>query len=422
MASLGVRYFNRFGNVRPGYDLVSVLTVYIPVTFVRAEVVAQQRKDLPLLEEFALRLVATGVARISEIARVLGVDDEYVEAAAAAQVEQNNLTYSRSSADLRLTDYGLQYVDELVAIAPVETTITVAFDRVSWELASYRQKEALTGPDVSSVEGVILRAPRSSRISVKDLPPRAVNDIISREAKYRNGLEVLHTKRVHPDIHRFLQVELLVYLDRTRADIGFEILIDGDLSGPHRDALKQSGELDALDLSAQIAPELPDVSTETLKQLALGIDAREVNGMEHWELLESALETAKNRLLLTTSIATSPTVSRRLLALIELCLTRGVQVHVAIAMNSCEEEVRVALSALQAKYPVQFRFALIDDVVQNVLIADESWTVSTFAWLGYNSVGTKKLYVRRERGISISDPLLVASEYARQRSYIEEIS
>ena len=58
----------RFGDHRPGLQLVSVVDAAVPVTMLRVDVLAQQRKPLPLLDEFILRFVQEGVREIDELA------------------------------------------------------------------------------------------------------------------------------------------------------------------------------------------------------------------------------------------------------------------------------------------------------------------------------------------------------------------
>ncbi len=57
----------RFGDDRPGLQLIGIEEAAIPVTIVQADVLAQERKPLPILEEFVVRLVAAGIGATDEI-------------------------------------------------------------------------------------------------------------------------------------------------------------------------------------------------------------------------------------------------------------------------------------------------------------------------------------------------------------------
>ena len=82
----------RFGNARPGLQLIAVEDAAIPVTVVRADVLAQEKKELPITEEFTLRFVGLGVDSPEEIAAYLGLDQAHVLDAAAAQLSENHLS------------------------------------------------------------------------------------------------------------------------------------------------------------------------------------------------------------------------------------------------------------------------------------------------------------------------------------------
>jgi hypothetical protein len=418
MVSLNVRYSDRFGKLRPGYDLVSVLNVAIPVTFVRADVIAQKRKDVPLLEEFVLRLVAESVDTTRGIAPVLGVEDYFVEVAAANQIDFGNLDYSKVTGQLSLTDLGMEYVRELVSIAPVETTIEIAFDRVKWALASYRQREALTSREVDEQRLTLLRAPKSARITVADVPPRGMNDRLAGMGSSMDALEVLHVKKVHPDIHRFLPVELLIYAQRNGLDAGFELLVDGDLSEQHRDALAQSGELTGLGMRVLPPAPPPTLSTSLAEKLASGRGAQLVEGFEHWEVLENLISTAKSRLLITSVRASPIVVSRQFVTLLEARLASGVVIHVAT--RDCDDETAATLTALSNRYPTAFTFVSTSQVLDNVLIADDRLCFSSFRWLGFDALPSANRSVRLEIGALFDSSVDAEAEYSRQRSFVDE--
>src|SRR6478735_2665799 len=112
----------RFGDHRPGLQLISVVDAAVPVTMIRVDVLAQERKPLPLLDEFILRFVHAGVRQIDEIAALLGLQREQVVATVADQISLNNLTRS-SSGQLGLTTLGLEAARTLAATQPVLTQL-----------------------------------------------------------------------------------------------------------------------------------------------------------------------------------------------------------------------------------------------------------------------------------------------------------
>src|SRR4051794_18207739 len=95
----------RFGDERPGMQLLAVEEAAIPVTIVQADVLAQERKPLPIIEEFLLRMIAAGVGAAQDTADMLGLERAQVLEAAASQVSDNNLRL-RTDGDLSLTAQG----------------------------------------------------------------------------------------------------------------------------------------------------------------------------------------------------------------------------------------------------------------------------------------------------------------------------
>src|SRR3954452_10303593 len=107
----------RFGNARPGLQLIAIEDAAIPVTIVRADVLAQERKELPITEEFTLRFIAMGVDTPAEIAAYLGLDSAHVLEASAAQLSENRVRRDHSGR-LVLTPLGAEVVRDLAATQP----------------------------------------------------------------------------------------------------------------------------------------------------------------------------------------------------------------------------------------------------------------------------------------------------------------
>ncbi len=67
--------WKRHARSRPGMTLVGIEKVAIPVTLVRVEVVAQEKKSLDLLDEFVLRMNQAGLSHVSQIAETCGLEE-----------------------------------------------------------------------------------------------------------------------------------------------------------------------------------------------------------------------------------------------------------------------------------------------------------------------------------------------------------
>ena len=64
----------RFGDSRPGLELVGIEEAAVPVTVLRADVLAQERKDLPVTEAFTLQFVERHVDSPHRMPKVISAE------------------------------------------------------------------------------------------------------------------------------------------------------------------------------------------------------------------------------------------------------------------------------------------------------------------------------------------------------------
>lgn len=105
----------RFHNARPGLELVAIIDAGLPVALITADILAQDRKRLPLLDEFVLRLVNNKVTSEPAITGLLGLSERMVNQTVAEQFSADYLTYTLptpgsppGARNLRLTARGDQ--------------------------------------------------------------------------------------------------------------------------------------------------------------------------------------------------------------------------------------------------------------------------------------------------------------------------
>src|SRR4051812_9725309 len=120
----------RYGNARPGLTLVAIEDAAIPVTVVQTEVLAQERKPLPLLNEFVLRFTRSGLESAADIADICGLEPALVEGAVADEVAIGHMTYAPARGSVALTPLGIRTSQELEAVQPVQKQLKIPFDRL----------------------------------------------------------------------------------------------------------------------------------------------------------------------------------------------------------------------------------------------------------------------------------------------------
>lgn len=117
----------RYEHERPGLSLIRIEDAAVPVTVVSADVLAQERKSFPLLDEFVLRMVAAGVAEDDKVAAVLGLSEGLVAEAIADQFSSDTLERDlrASGKAVRLTAKGRRSVETLASVMPVRDNYDV---------------------------------------------------------------------------------------------------------------------------------------------------------------------------------------------------------------------------------------------------------------------------------------------------------
>ena len=425
----------RFGNARPGLELIAVEDAAVPVTVLRADVLAQERKELPVTEEFTLRYVALGVDTPEEIARYLGLEAAHVIEAAAAQLSVNNLR-RRADARLALTVQGADVASTLAATQPVLRQLPVVFDRLTWSLADYKERQLLEKREAQDRGMIILPAARNARIGLEDLTPAQFNALIAGDR-----LQVLRIHKVAVKVHRYLPVQMLVYGDLNRRELQLGVCIDHDLSVQHGLALDQVQAVERLGLSLGDAEPRPLLDADLEAARTHGEPAtqhpqaesnlpisdvadaqvRPVSVFEHPDLLAEALRSAAQRVLIISPWVRRAVVDTPFMSALEQLLRRNVRVTIAHGYGpddrGSDQDALTRLANLATRY-VNFSFVRLKNTHAKVLIVDGRWVSTSFNWLSFK--GDPDRTYRMEEGTLVSIPDRVDEAYDRYLMLIEE--
>jgi hypothetical protein len=245
----------RFGAARPGLQLIAVEDAAIPVTVVRADTLAEEKKELPITEEFTLRFVESGVDSPADIAAYLGLDAKHIVDAAAEQLSENHLRRVGAGGTLALTPIGAEVATSLAATRPVLRQLPVSFDRLTWALADYPERALISKKEAQEAGMTLLPAARNARIGFNDVTPAEFNRLL--KARGQERLRVLRIHKVAVKKHLYLPVQLLVYGDENRRELELAVCIDDDLATEHGLALDRVGAVDRLGLKLEAAEPRP---------------------------------------------------------------------------------------------------------------------------------------------------------------------
>lgn len=434
----------RFGDHRPGLQLISVVDAALPVTMLRVDVLAQERKPLPLLEEFILRFVHAGVREINEIAALLGLQREQVVSTVADQISSNNLTKALSG-QLGLTALGLEAARNAAAVQPVLAQLNVPFDRLVWNAQAYTRSNLIKKRDAVEAGLEILPAKRSARVDLTDLAVERFNELVeSRDARTRQ-IEVLRVRKIaSQSLHLYMPAQLLVYGDPDSGEVQLGLCVDGDLQPAHglelaaADAVNKLGiavarpesrptlapeleeqrvardQIEILKVAGELRPNDGDESTE-IPQRIEDIAVRSVDVHEHPQLLAKALNSATERLLIIAPWVRGAVVNTDFLAALERRLRAGVEVHIGHGYGpddrGSDDFALRKLSNLAARYDKQLRIVRLQNTHAKILIFDDQWITTSFNWLSFK--GDPNRTYRMEEGTLVLIKSEVDKAFAR---------
>lgn len=427
----------RFGDARPGMQLIAVEEAAIPVTVLRADVLAQEKKDLPITEAFTLRFVELGVQAPVDIAAYLGLEPVHVLEASASLLSENHLK-RKSSGGLGLTALGTEVVRDLAATRPVLKQLPVAFDRLTWNIADYKERTLIEKKDAQERGMIILPAAKNAHIGIDDVSPSGFNALLK-----GGKLQVLRIHKVATKKHRYLPVQMLVYADREGRELELDICIDDDLATAHGLALGGIQAVERLGLSLEKADPRPklddDLEDQRVLHSAVESDpesvsvehsstpttsqVRSVGVFEHADLLAQALESAQHRLLIVAPWIKKAVVNTEFMAKLERRLRAGVTVTIAHGYGDddrgSDESSLTRLKNLARRYG-NFRFVRLKNTHAKILIFDDVWISTSFNWLSFR--GDSERTYRMEEGTLVSIPKRVSSEYEKYLALINQQS
>ncbi|MEI2639964.1 MAG: hypothetical protein V9F03_13360 [Microthrixaceae bacterium] len=164
--------------------------------------------------------------------------------------------------------------------------------------------------------------------------------------------------------------------------------------------------------------EAADVLAAAESELA-AVSARSIHTYEHRVLLEEALVTATDRLLIISPRIRGDVVDSEFIHLLRATLRRGVQVHVGCgSIDESDERERKPLGRLKdlARDHSSLKLARLGNTDAKILIWDGRLVATSFNWLSFK--GDERHGFRREEGILISAAEVVELQYMKYRSQI----
>lgn len=416
---------------RPGFNLVTFREVGLPVYRQTLLTVVMVDRELPALQEFALRAVDAGFETPAAIAAFLGLDERDLDEALFGLVSEQllELRAAANGADpLALTQRGRQAMEVFRTTQAEERTYLVDYDGLLRRPTPYRgwamREKALRELGAVPIAPVPPRKPAVSELDIGQV------EVALRESKNldktRKLLELVRVARTET---LFMRATMLVF----RANVGDEVqaafVIDGRLSEEHGLAFAESdgparlgllqvsdsplrtaaaemlGEKAAdaafAELQEASASAADDAESQPVKAAQSTYELLET--FDHPRYLEKALESTR-RLIIVSPWIRRRVVNDAFVGQLRDLLRRGAEVYVGFGFGNeadggDDREAIRALQRLADEYP-KLTFRRFGDSHAKVLISDDAFAIiSSFNWLSF--LGDPARTFRDERGMLV---------------------
>jgi hypothetical protein len=429
----------RFGTMRPGRELIAVEDAAIPVSVLSTQVLAQEEKGLPLLDEFVLRSSQEGLSKTDEVAALLGIDPGMLENVVAGQYAIGNLDYRPSTGIFALTPRGEVAARELTLIAPVEQELPVVFDRMIWRVGDYREYDLITKKEAENNGMILLPAKNTKRILKGDIRPRDIEALIDSGRGASRKLQILEVMRVRPSKHLYLPVKLLIFSDGVVSVPELMLLVDGEDSPIHESLLESVGgpmtlgmqvrPAESVSISTAAASDPRAASPSQFGPALTGLDkdalspangsvadqVTQIPVFDHPIHLKNALRSARKRILLISPWVKNAVVNTNFVSDLERRLRAGVVVHIGHGYGESDEGSDDAavrkLRNLQSRYPDKFKLVRLPNTHAKILVYDDTYITTSFNWLSFK--GDQERTYRMEEGTLVRGAILAEKTYSK---------
>lgn len=432
-------YLDWLSLSRPGYRLLDVTAVGIPVYLVRADVLLLERRPVGPLDEFVMKSIDHGFVTVGEIAGVLGLDESLVVDTLVG-LQRNDCAVMVPAGNgtriAKLTQRGAATLETELREAPSKEAVRIGFDRLTWRVSQAARYNLLRPRDLEESGRVEVPPVRKRRVTTTDLQiddiDREVRALRSRATKPT----VLAVEWIHRADRYFLPAEVAVFEAIGGGDAQISVLIDRRPSPSHESALEKLGGLDyigatldresadpteslvidygaeeATELAAQ-APSVVERDRAKRERVTISREPTEdgdddeapspsttattsgvefIDTYEHRVYLDRALAETKERLIIISPWISAHVVNTGFLERLAQLLRRRVQVHIGYgldqrpgdrAVSNADERAEQALVNLSNRYE-NFTLVRLGNTHSKQLLFDDTHVSGSFNWLSF---------------------------------------
>jgi hypothetical protein len=430
-----------FKHARPGCKLVAIEDCGIPVTSLEVNLLTQRKREMAIVDEFVLRLLASGPMSREQVGSILGLQSELVIEILARLISDTVVVQERESKLLRISAFGRHVLDKDGEFFPTNHAESIFFNRVTWEIETAPIIRAISRKAALESNWIVLPSVHKGKISDEDITLEKIRnffgldttkkiEILSLQSiRQKGSAKYVFGKLLAYQNHLTGKVEPLIALDgMLREDItsslisqkvGMAELGFSDAEEAHPLEIghleKYSEDLNSKDPVFDEIIEIAQRKTVQNKSPEVVISTpviRDVDTFEHVIYLQKALKNARSRLLIISPWIKGDVVTDVFISDLEDRIKKGVRVDIVFGYkrqkdqnnNEYRGSSKNALQKLQAlmkRYPQKMAIHELDDTHAKIMLFDDVVIKTSFNWLSFK--GDPKRTYRFESGTYVEN-------------------
>lgn len=348
-------------DVKAGYRLVDYRTVGLPVYNVQLDVLSEERRELPLIGEYVLRLIAAGISEIEQLVQMLGLTRPVVQGALADLLRQGSAT--GDECNLAVTAPGREILDDYGDMVCTEATWYVVYDAILGRPHPWRFEQLRTPYQMSEALRMEI-SPFGERPSMRDFSINAVTQALSTLRPGRDLERLVAIRGVRKCALRYVYAIALAFRGTGASgdQAHVEFIVDGrpmpdhdeafaNRDGMQRPLFRSIARDDVEDKEARKAARrrLLRSRSQTVDGAALppqkgqltltdpempSSDIRDVPIFRLREVWTEALAGARSELIITSRALQKAFLEREVLPSFKELLKRGVKLYIGIGPDA----------------------------------------------------------------------------------------
>lgn len=211
----------------PGFDLVSFFEAGMPVYKVLIKISVLQERNLPIVSEYVLKMIDSGITQPDEIARWLGIPESHVYSAAAELLRGDILAHD-SSQRLMLSSKGRSTLNSLSLKVPQIVGMSIMMNALTGTLEPWAAG-LMRGSTIRRLRLTAL-SPYQPKPSVSTLSFNSLKTLVRQLKREKNEqappgdlLDLVSVERVFTE---YRKLHVLVYQEQNGPNFEF-LVFDG---------------------------------------------------------------------------------------------------------------------------------------------------------------------------------------------------